>query len=873
MKGKLGILKKAGLDTHSLASAQTVHPAKFSIQGLLWILAVIVIAIILAAAAGAYVLLTDHFTQRYQQQNNADADAISQELSNYFIRFHSRVGILAEDPVAERAFENVARDQLHQREAEIAVMFPKAMRVMLLPADTIKDIRPGDFPDLGFADIYLIDTLAAGTNPPLEAHQFGTEFGHVDFVSKIESRSNRSLLGFLLVSFRDSMLLETVTTIVKDNVGYVELQQPVERGAPLILARKGDNALTTDRTPLIRAVDGTSWKMYYWPPAKMTLGFELDPSKYAMIFLGSAIVVVLIVAGFGFLIAGLVRKDMNTIVSLVRDVVAGRMLRRVSDLRFRNFSTSYDVISRIDVDLSASQSPAAKIDDEDDYEQAEISSSGFETIDLIFQDQDSKSVTVENNEAAASAVVESVSAIPAEANKDVPASIFKAYDIRGIVGETLTPELIFDIGRAIGSEAYNRGQQTIAVARDGRLSGPELLEELINGLLESGRDVINLGLVPTPVLYFSTHYMSTSTGVMLTGSHNPSNYNGLKMVLRGETLSGDTIQALRHRIEVGDFQSGVGSVEETDIVPDYIERILGDVELQRPLKVVVDCGNGVAGDLAPRLLRSLGCEVIDLYCEIDGNFPNHHPDPSKPENLSDVIEAVMTNNADLGLAFDGDGDRLGVIDSRGNVIWPDRQMVLYAKDVISRNPGAEVIYDVKCSRHLGPAIKGFGGKPSMWKTGHSLIKSRMKETGALLAGEMSGHIFFKERWYGFDDALYTAARLCEIVARDLRSTYELFAEIPNAVSTPELNLKMDDPAHHDFMEQLIDAAEFPNATKITIDGLRVEFDDGWGLVRASNTTPCLVIRFEADNPSALKRIQGEFRQLMLGLDSTLTLPF
>jgi len=277
--------------------------------------------------------------------------------------------------------------------------------------------------------------------------------------------------------------------------------------------------------------------------------------------------------------------------------------------------------------------------------------------------------------------------------------------------------------------------------------------------------------------------------------------------------------------------------------------------------------------LAPRLLRSLGCEVIELFCEIDGNFPNHHPDPSQPENLSDVIEAVMTHDADLGLAFDGDGDRLGVIDSRGNVIWPDRQMVLYAKDVISRNPGAEIIYDVKCSRHLGPAIKSFGGKPVMWKTGHSLIKARMKETGALLAGEMSGHIFFKERWYGFDDALYTAARLLEIVAADLRSSYELFAEIPNAVSTPELKLDMDDAIHASFMQRLIAAADFPDANIITIDGLRVEFEDGWGLVRASNTTPCLVIRFEADNPSALKRVQGEFRQLMLGLDSALILPF
>ena len=862
MKGKLGLLKKSVQDTNSYASAQTVHPAKFSILGILWILAILVIAVILAAGAGSYVLLTDHFAQRYEQQNNADADALGRELSNYFVRFHSRIDILAADPVAEQALENVTSDALHQREAEIAVLFPEAMRVMLLQSDIVRTARPADFPDLGYADIDLLDTLGRGTAPALETHQFGTDHGHVDFVSRVESRSNRSLLGFLLLSFRDEFLTEVLSDVAKNSAGYVELQQPLQKGKPLVIAKYGDTSLVQNGNALTRSVEGTTWKMHYWPPAPAALGFELNPNNYAMIFIGAGVVVLILIAGFGYWISSTTRKDLNHIVSLVRDVISGRLLRQVSDLRLRNFVNTYDVISRIDVDVTPAPVKTNESVEEEEYEQAEISTPGFETIDLIFQDNNA--MTSESIEPVANNTVEM---------KEVPANIFKAYDIRGIVGETLTADLMVDIGRAIGSEAYNRGQQTVVVARDGRLSGPELLDALIKGLMESGRDVVNLGLVPTPVLYFATHYMSTSSGVMLTGSHNPSNYNGLKMVLKGETLSGDTIQTLRQRIETSDFQTGVGSVEETDIVPDYIESIVGDVELSRPLKVVVDCGNGAAGDLAPRLLRSLGCEVIDLFCEIDGNFPNHHPDPSKPENLSDVIEAVMTNGADLGLAFDGDGDRLGVIDSRGNVIWPDRQMVLYSKDVISRNPGAEIIFDVKCSRHLGPAIKSFGGKPGMWKTGHSLIKARMKETGALLAGEMSGHIFFKERWYGFDDALYTAARLLEIVSKDLRSTYELFAEIPNAVSTPELNLQMDDAVVRGFMQQLVDTADFPDASIITIDGLRVEFDDGWGLVRASNTTPCLVIRFEADNPSALKRIQGEFRQLMLGLDSTLILPF
>jgi len=865
MKNKLKLLNKSGQGAGSFLSTQTAHQAKFSIQGLLWMLALIAVAAILAAGAGAYVLLTEHFTQRYEQQNDADANAIGRELSNYFVRFHSRIEILADDPVAEQALENVNTDALHQREAEIAVLFPEAMRVMLLPANIVRSARPSDFPELGFADIDLLDSHTRGITPPLESHQFGSEYGHIDFVNRIDSRSNRSLLGFLLISFKDDFLDDVVKEMSQYGGGYFELQQPLAKGKPLVLAKHGDVALAQARNMLERPVDGTAWRLHYFPPAPASLGFELNSQNYAMIFLGAALVLLIVVVVFARLIASMVRKDLSNIVSLVRDMVAGRLLRQFSELRLRNFVSTYDAISRIDVDMSPTPISLGTSNEngneEGEYEHAEIPSSGFETIDLIFQDN------------AASVAEDIVPVVKLQQGRQVPAGIFKAYDICGIVGETLTTDLVVDIGRAFGSEAYSLGQQTVAVARDGRLSSPELLNALIKGLIESGRDVINLGLVPTPVLYFATNYMSTASGVVVTGSHHPSNSNGLKMVLKGETLSGETMQALRTRIEHGDFQTGVGSIEEVDIVSDYIESIVGDIELSRPLKVIVDCGNGAAGDLAPRLLRSLGCEVIELYCEIDGNFPHHLPDPSQPENLSDVIEAVMINDADLGLAFDGDGDRLGVIDSRGNVIWPDRQMVLYAKDVISRNPGAEIIYDVKCSRHLGAAIKSFGGKPVMWKTGHSLIKARMKQTGALLAGEMSGHIYFQERWYGFDDALYTAARLLEIVASDLRSSYELFAEVPNGVRTPELKLEMDDATRANFMRNLVAAANFPDASIITIDGLRVEFEDGWGLVRASNTTPCLVIRFEGDNPSSLKRIQGEFRQLMLGLDSTLLLPF
>lgn len=456
---------------------------------------------------------------------------------------------------------------------------------------------------------------------------------------------------------------------------------------------------------------------------------------------------------------------------------------------------------------------------------------------------------------------------------DIPENIFKAYDIRGIVGKTLTAGIVREIGRAIGSEATARKQSTVVVGRDGRLSGPEFAQALSDGLRAAGVNVIDIGMVPTPVLYFATHHLKTGSGVAITGSHNPPDYNGIKIMLGGETLSGEAISALRTRIVEGKLSSGAGERKAVDVVPDYIARVTSDVRLARPLKIVVDCGNGVPGMLAPRVLRELGCEVSELFCEVDGHFPNHHPDPSQPENLEDLIRAVKAQRADLGLAFDGDGDRLGVVTAEGVIIWPDRQMMLYAKDVLSRNPGATIIYDVKCTRNLAIEITRHGGEPLMWKTGHSLIKAKMQETGALLAGEMSGHIFFKERWYGFDDGLYTAARLLEILSHDARAPSAVFAELPETVNTPELKLEMKEGEHFKLMERLQKSAHFPGAKLTTIDGVRADFADGWGLARPSNTTPTVVIRFEAENKEALARIQKQFRDLILSLDPTLTLPF
>ena len=457
--------------------------------------------------------------------------------------------------------------------------------------------------------------------------------------------------------------------------------------------------------------------------------------------------------------------------------------------------------------------------------------------------------------------------------KVIPKEIFKAYDIRGIVGKTLTVEIVEAIGQALGSEALARKQSAICIGRDGRLSGPELAKALALGIQKSGVNVVDVGRVTTPMVYFAAYHLKTNSGVAVTGSHNPPDYNGLKMVLGGETLSGAAIQQLRQRVEKGDLVQGSGSFREEEISEAYISRIAGDIKLKKPLTVAVDCGNGVAGAYAGPLYRRLGCKVIELFCEVDGTFPNHHPDPSHLENLEDLKRSLRDTDAEIGFAFDGDGDRLGVVTKDGEVIFPDRQLMLFAADVLKRNPGAEIIFDVKSTRNLFPWIRERGGKPTLWKTGHSLIKAKMKETGAMLAGEMSGHFFFKERWYGFDDGLYAGARLLEYLSGESDLTATLKA-IPDSVSTPELQIKLKEGENYALIDQLQKEARFPDAREvITIDGLRVEYADGFGLARSSNTTPVIVLRFEGDNAEALRRIQEDFRRVINHAKPDAALPF
>ncbi|KGD64634.1 phosphoglucomutase/phosphomannomutase [Alcanivorax nanhaiticus] len=458
--------------------------------------------------------------------------------------------------------------------------------------------------------------------------------------------------------------------------------------------------------------------------------------------------------------------------------------------------------------------------------------------------------------------------------ESLPEEIFRAYDIRGVAGVTLTAQGAYLLGRAIGTEASEAGQQTVLVARDGRLSSPELTRSLIKGLLESGRDVINLGLVPSPVLYYATEVLETQTGVMVTGSHNPPTHNGMKIVIKGETLYGDRIQAIRTRISTGDFNEGQGREQELDINDRYLADVTNDIVLARPLKIGIDCGNGATGELAPKMFTQLGCEVSALYTEIDGNFPNHAPDPGNPENLADLIRLVDQEKLDLGLAFDGDGDRVAVVTNRGEIIWPDRLMMLFARDVLSRSPGADILFDVKCTRALPAIIRKSGGRPLMYKTGHSLIKAKMKETGAPLAGEISGHIFFADRWHGCDDGMYAGARLLEILSLLDDPASQIFSGLKTGITTPALYIEVDESQKFTLVDALSARAEqFAGGRPTTIDGLRVDFPDGWGLVRASNTTASLVARFEGRDEEALQRVKTQFRNHLKAVDESLTLPF
>ena len=685
-------------------------------------------------------------------------------------------------------------------------------------------------PPLGYAAIQMIgESEKSGKAPPPEALLFGSDDQHILTLWRMDAGD--TLAGHLVLALDVSLLPEILSRVSVPD-GYAELTQSSGGGKPLVLASGGDPGMRQGLAAVRAKVAGTPWRVTFWPGGRLAPPEPLiDLPDWVIPAIAGALVVIIV------------------LVTVLRQRARARVEAAAGEA---DRQRKLEAAAKRATAKAAAKAAAGGAGAE--------SAEGVEAAYAALDTPPTESGIVVEEQAGA---------------MTMPAEIFRAYDVRGIVEEGLSSDVVGQIGRAIGAEAYERGQQTIVVGRDGRNSGPELQEALIEGLRATGRDVIDVGRVPTPVLYFATHYMNTGSGVMVTGSHNPPEYNGLKIMLGGDTLFGDDIQELRKRAEGGDFPSGKGNLQSMEVVDEYVRRVCEDVPvaLGNSFRVVVDCGNGVAGEVAPKLLRALGHDVVELFCEVDGNFPNHHPDPSDPANLTHLIGTVKQENADLGFAFDGDGDRLGVVDTDGRIIWADMQMMLFAKDVLGRNPGADIVFDVKCSNRLAKVIKQLGGKPVMWRTGHSYIKSKLKESGAPLAGEMSGHIFFQDRWYGFDDAIYSAARMLEILMAFKKSPTQVFSKLPAGVSTPELRVDMKEGEQVTLVAKLVKAEGFANGKRTTIDGLRVDFADGWGLVRASNTTPSLVMRFEGDNEEALARIQGEFKKAVIALDPNLKLPF
>lgn len=812
----------------------------------------IVVAIVVGlvyAASSLYQKIDEEKRTAQLDANQAVAEELARQLGAVLEPQRLKLKALAQQPaiVAALTADKAARDKVAAAEQ---ANIPAAKLLRLLPRGA-DHVDPDSQPPLTFASVDMLQTAAqTESDVDAELHLSGTENEHVVMIQRVPLSGD--IVGFLHLSLDSAVITSALSADMVDS-GQLQIRQPVAKGPPLIIAKIGATP-NTDLPAAIAGIDGTKWIISYTYGAA---GAADSGSSVLPMLVGVFALAALVVAALGFL-----RARMNRAVAS-SDVTYQGAIKAILEGAHPGLD---QLLPGADGSGAVEFGPMSQgLDGEDitTFKPPAEGQVGEEPAVPELIDLTDPGTGIE--------VVEE----PPESEIPLDPSIFRSYDIRGVVGASLTVEGVYQIGRALGSEALARGQQTVVTARDGRNSSQELRDALIEGLRDSGRDVLDIGLTPTPVLYFATHYLDTHSGVMITGSHNPPEYNGLKIVLDGETLSGDAIQAIRTRIESNDFTVGEGTMQTTEIIPDYIRRISEEipVTLGNALKVVVDCGNSVPGIAAPHILRAIGHDVIELYCEVDGNFPNHHPDPSQPQNLHDLIQTVQDEDADIGLAFDGDGDRLGVVDTQGNIIWPDRQMILFARDVLSRNPGAKIIYDVKCSRLLGEDIKQHGGEPIMARTGHSLIKRKMLETGALLAGEMSGHIFFKERWYGFDDALYSAARLLEILVNAGRSPDEVFADLPGGVATPELRLDMPEDQHAGFMQQVLEAANFEDGEVSTIDGLRVDFSDSWGLIRASNTTPCLVLRFEGDDAAALQRVTKRFGELLHAVDSSLVLPF
>lgn len=804
----------------------------------------------------------------------------AQSYANYFnqklAQLQHQLAFVAEQTELLTSLQTQDSEAISRTEKNVAGYIPDLIKLKLLPYSGASLNR--EKYQLSFREVDMVNRAEQGNQVAAEAHAYEGETV-IRMVQTVNSIRGDNIAGVLLASFKLSALQNQLNNYDAGN-GSLRLEQVFRGSDPQTLIQFGP-AFNNNRPVLTLPLDAPHLQVLFQPSESLAQSNSLS-GLYFWVPMAFALIAVCLSILLSYL---QLRKNVRSDAIILTNHC--RALINDEDEKTPKFSLSLfysmaKTLSNREFDKALESEAAKPIKQGEELAGPQARPDQMEVGDLLEAELDDEDIldldldTLSEPQQQASPAKETdgeETTRPTLPARDISPDIFRAYDIRGIVDQTLDTDIAYRIGQAVGTEAQAKGNDSVVVGADGRLSSPELCAALVRGLRDSGADVVNIGTVPTPLVYYATCQSNAKSGVMITGSHNPSDYNGFKIVIDGNTLANEQIQALRHRIEQNDFKSGSGALDDVNVKDHYVEQITNDIVIAKPLKVVLDCGNGVAGEIAPRLIEALGCEVIPLYCEIDGRFPNHHPDPGKPENLQDLIAAVAEHQADIGLAFDGDGDRLGVVTNKGNIIWPDRLLMLFAKDIASRNPGADIIYDVKCSRRLAGIISNYGGRPIMWKTGHSLIKAKMRETGALLAGEMSGHIFFKERWLGFDDGIYSAARLLEILGLDDRDAETLFESFPDDVSTPEINISVTEENKFDIVTKLQQRASFEGAEVVTIDGVRADFDNGWGLVRASNTTPVLVLRFGADDQSALQQIQNQFKLELLAVAPDLQVPF
>jgi phosphomannomutase/phosphoglucomutase len=778
--------------------------------------------------------------QEYKEIQVASNTIVANMIESYtqsrILTLKKQVEVIAQSKqiIDSLAFNDSSLIEIQQQ--DLLSFFPNARSLCLINAAVDEVSQRGCMP-ISFATLNSLRQAKKEGSAQFSVMKAGSEEAYLLLAQRISNQSGK-VLGVLVVTLSADVIPSLIYKSANLK-GYLELQQGSK--TTTVLASSGDPALKQGLPMLNNKVPSTYWRIAFWPTpiSNQVPTYEVIAGVLALMILFWLLLE--LVKGF------IVKRDAAILRAQLVDFKSGSLKPRYH-VTLAPFNKVVDDI----LNLGREQ-----------YQNTAKKGATAESIGKKIEQ-------VENSSRTTPVQSESVKEII-----NIDPSIFRANDIRGIVGQSIDEQVFTALGQAIGSEAINQGVNKLVVGRDARLTSLGLSKSLISGVISSGCDVVDIGEIPTPLMYFACEQLNTHSGIMVTGGHNPPDYNGLKVVMGSKFLENPGLQQLNQRILNDELKSGKGTLSEESITYDYVSRIVGDIKINRPLKVAIDCGNGVSGSIAPALFKALGCEVIELFCDVDGKFPNHHPNPGELENLKDLSAAVVENKAELGIAFDGDGDRLGVVDSNGDVIFPDQLLMMFSLDLLSRKPGSTILYDVKCSNLLGSEIVKAGGVPMMSKPGHSLIKNKMLETGADLAGEFSGHIFFKERWYGFDDALYATARLLEIIANDSlsRNVLKIFTDLPKRESTPEIYVKMADDESNAFMRQLSGEGKFEGAELTIIDGIRAEYLNGWGLVRASNTMPGLKLRFEADSSEDLEDIQQRFKDQMLQVKPTLKLLF